>query len=98
MQILDYEYKAPDWEFNRIRFQKINMVVGDSGAGKTRLLNTIFNLGTYVVQGKPGSEGEWDLSLGIEDNIYRWTISRDLPEGIDGFQYRYSWHIQRMES
>ncbi len=77
MQILDYEYKGPGWEFSRIRFQKINLVVGDSGAGKTRLLNTIFNLGTYVAQGKlGGGEGEWNVSLEIEENIYEWTVSK----------------------
>lgn len=76
MQILDYEYKGPGWEFSRVRFQKINLIVGDSGAGKTRLLNTIFNLGSYVAQGKPGGEGEWKVSLEIEENIYKWIVSK----------------------
>ena len=76
MKILDYRYNGPDWKFSQVRFQKINLIVGDSGTGKTRLLNTIFNLGTFVAQGKPGGEGEWDLSLGIGEEIYRWNVSK----------------------
>ncbi len=76
MKIIDYEYNGPDWEIKRVRFQNINLIVGDSGAGKTRLLNTIFNLGTFVAAGKPGGEGEWHLSLGIDEEIYRWKISK----------------------
>ncbi|MBK6913783.1 MAG: hypothetical protein IPH11_08980 [Ignavibacteriales bacterium] len=80
MQIIDYEYKSPDWEFCKVQFQKINLIVGDSGTGKTRLLNTIFNLGTYVAQGKPGGEGEWNVSLKIENDIYNWKVS-NVKEG-----------------
>lgn len=76
MQILEYEYKGPDWEFGKIQFQKINLVVGDSGTGKTRLLNTIFNLGTYVAQGKSGGEGDWVVSLKIEKDIYHWEVCK----------------------
>jgi len=82
MQILDYEYKGPDWEFNKVQFQKINLIVGDSGTGKTRLLNTIFNLGSYVVRGKSGGEGEWNVSLKIEKDTYHWSVST-VNEGND---------------
>ncbi|MCJ7553878.1 MAG: ATP-binding protein [Ignavibacteriaceae bacterium] len=80
MQIIDYEYNGPNWEFSSVQFQKINLIVGDSGTGKTRLLNTIFNLGTYVAQGKSGGEGEWKVSLKIENNIYHWNVSK-VKEG-----------------
>lgn len=76
MKILEYEYNGPDWRFSQVRFQKINLIVGDSGTGKTRFLNTIFNLGTFVAQGKPGGEGEWNLSVSIDEEIYRWNISK----------------------
>ena len=55
MKILTYEFLGSNWKFNKIHLQNINLIVGDSGAGKTRLLNTIFNLGTYVAQGKLGA-------------------------------------------
>ena len=75
MIIVDYEYSGSDWKFNRVRFQKINLIVGDSGTGKTRLLNTIFNLGVNVVSNKPRKVGEWSLSLKINDDTYRWNLS-----------------------
>lgn len=80
MQIFDYEYKGPGWEFSKIQFQKVNLIVGDSGTGKTRLLNTIFNLGTYVAQGKSGGEGEWNVSLRIGEDEYKWNVSK-VKEG-----------------
>ena len=76
MQILEYEYKSPGWEFGKVKFQKLNLIVGESGTGKTRLLNTIFNLGTYVVQGKSGGEGEWSVSLKIKNNTYNWHVCK----------------------
>lgn len=33
MKICEYEYKGPGWEFSRVCFQKINLIVGDSGTG-----------------------------------------------------------------
>ncbi len=76
MRIYDYEYKGKesDWEFSRVSFQKINLIVGDSGTGKTRLLNTIFNLGSFVAHGKVGGESEWTLSLGIDGKVYHWHV------------------------
>ncbi|MCG8607861.1 ATP-binding protein [bacterium] len=77
MKILDYGYHGPDWEIQKIRFQQINLIVGDSGTGKTKLLNTLFNLGTFVARSQIGGKGEdhWDLSIEIEDDIYEWRIS-----------------------
>lgn len=81
MQILDYEYKGQDFEFSQVQFQKINLIVGDSGTGKTRFLNTIFNLGTYVAQGKSGGgEGEWKVSLKIGNDTYHWHVSKVKEE------------------
>lgn len=76
MKLLDYEYHDHDWDFHQVRFQQVNLIVGDSGSGKTRLLNTLFNLGTFIAQGKvPRNEGEWAISFGVDKNIYKWNVS-----------------------
>lgn len=75
MKIFKYEYCGPEWKMHEIRFQKINLIVGDSGTGKTRLLNTIFNLGSFVAQRKLGSGGGWNLSLGIDEDKYLWKVN-----------------------
>jgi predicted ATPase len=74
MKILKYQFTSDNWNFSPINFQNINLLVGDSGSGKTRLLNTIFNIGAIVAQNKMRGEGEWHISLGVDDNIYEWEI------------------------
>ncbi|MCM1566108.1 MAG: ATP-binding protein [Dehalobacter sp.] len=80
MRIREYEYKDLKWKFSKLSFQKINLIVGDSGTGKTRLLNTIFNLGTSVVHGEAIGECDWDVCVQIEKDIYKWKISTYLEK------------------
>lgn len=78
MKIISYEYSdiAPaDWTINKMELGKINLVVGDTASGKTRFLNTIFNLGMMVTGLRPliGS-CKWDIifeHLGVD---YQWKI------------------------
>jgi hypothetical protein len=52
MKILEYHCQDLDgqgWDFDRVKFGNINLLVGDTATGKTCLLNTIFNLGRFVV-------------------------------------------------
>ena len=86
MRILSYEYSelAPGgWSFDKVELGKTNLVVGDTGSGKTRFLNTIFNLGSTVT-GKRSLPGpcQWRLRFGHKEHIYDWHISTDkLPDG-----------------
>jgi predicted ATPase len=75
MKIVEYEFSSRNWKINKVCFQQSNLIVGDSGSGKTRLLNTIFNLGTFVAQGKLGTQDNaWRLTLSIGENIYNWNV------------------------
>lgn len=75
MEIIDYEFHDKVWKFKKVTFQDTNLIVGDSGTGKTRLLNTIFNLGTYVAQSIIGGESSWSLTIQIHRDIYSWKIN-----------------------
>jgi hypothetical protein len=76
MKILDYEFSSADWKFNKVNFQNVNLIVGDSGAGKTRLLNTMFNLGVYVAQSKLGvGDSHWKLKLEVGKDNYFWEVT-----------------------
>ncbi len=78
MKIISYEYseiKPADWTINKIELGQINLVVGDTASGKTRFLNTIFNLGRMVTGTSPllGS-CKWYIAfehLGVD---YQWKI------------------------
>jgi hypothetical protein len=78
MQILSYEYRAIEqtgWRFSKVEFKKVNLLVGDTGTGKTSLLNTIFNLGTYAVnKNSEITTGIWNIVLKQGDTTYRWHL------------------------
>ncbi|MCG2820718.1 MAG: CpaF/VirB11 family protein, partial [Candidatus Atribacteria bacterium] len=64
MHILKYDYHGPEneaWEFSTPSLRKINLIVGDTGTGKTRFLNTIFNFGKSVVAKEIGARGIWNI-------------------------------------
>ena len=50
MRILKYHCHVEGengWDFPEVQFGRINLLVGNTGTGKTRFLNTIFNLGYF---------------------------------------------------
>jgi AAA15 family ATPase/GTPase len=81
MKILDYEFSEKYWKFQHVKFQDINLIVGDSGSGKTRLLNTMFNLGSHVAKKQLGGVSVWKLTISIGNDIYEWRVSTILEEG-----------------
>ncbi len=73
--ISSYYYRdaeAEAWEFEESSFDRINLLVGASGSGKTRFLNTLFNIANTVVQGTPFRIGQWRLSVSTEAYEYQW--------------------------
>lgn len=76
MKILKYQYSDPheySWKFDEISLGMINLFVSNSGMGKTRLLNTIFNLGSHI-SAKKLTAGEWKICLEINNKKYRWNL------------------------
>jgi hypothetical protein len=75
MKFLKYKYKdtiIPGWDFSEVDFSNINLLVGDTASGKTRLLNTIINIGEFV-KGNYKS-GNWKITFEHEKNKYTWEI------------------------
>ncbi len=91
MKILEYEFKdvgEPNWTINKIIFTQLNLLVGLTASGKTRILNTIYNLFS-VVQRKPViiptdqglvqaetelKNGLWKLKLSESKKIYTYIL------------------------
>jgi len=79
MRILKYRCQArgtEDWDFSEIEFQKLNLLVGDTATGKTRLLNTIFNVGAFVASDDFKS-GYWQMTFSQADATYRWILEAE---------------------
>lgn len=76
MKILEYHCQDPDgqgWDFDRVRFGNVNLLVGDTATGKTRLLNTIFNLGRFVAA-KEFKNGRWEIVFEHRGITYTWNL------------------------
>ena len=86
MKILQYEYKGTgefDWNFSRTKFNNINLLVGNSATGKTKLLNTLFNLGFNAVRKEFRITGEWRIQVEINRLQYDWhLVSRTNERGV----------------
>ena len=79
MRILTYKYNDVDrigWHFSKVEFDKVNLLVGDTATGKTRLLNTIFNLGRFSVSNE-FKNGGWDITFQHDNVTYRWTLETE---------------------
>lgn len=76
MQIKSYECRMvdpPGWEFDRVDFGTVNLLVGDTATGKTRFLNTLFNLSRVAVA-KQLYVGYWNVTIDIGGSLYRWVV------------------------
>jgi hypothetical protein len=76
MRILSYEARGhtPNHlRFARMEFGKLNLIVGDTGTGKTRLLNTIVNSARIALR-EEFYQGSWDITFEHNEKCYRWCI------------------------
>ena len=61
-----------EWEFQDTKLDGVNLLVGASGSGKTRYLNSIFNISSSIVQGQPFRSGHWELTIKTDEYEYLW--------------------------
>jgi AAA15 family ATPase/GTPase len=88
MKMLNYKYWSSGddrWEISDIELKKLNLVVGDSGSGKTRFLNTFFNLGRFATGTKKSGDGCWKVRFEINGSFYSWEIENRIKENGEWF-------------
>ena len=64
-----------EWEFQETKLDNVNLIVGASGSGKTRYLNSIFNISSSIVQGQPFISGHWKLTVKTDEYEYVWEYN-----------------------
>lgn len=76
--ILSFEYQDLDagWTLETVRFDALNLLVGPSGAGKTRILEALFNVRRAALSGARGvPSARWTLAVsGIDRDREAETI------------------------
>ncbi len=71
---LEYENNVDQWKLNPVEFSpNINLLVGISGAGKTKILDSINTL-KDIANGKSFNGVRWDVTFSTQDDniTYRW--------------------------
>jgi hypothetical protein len=82
MKIIKYKCQSrgdEKWDFSEVQFGNLNLLVGNSATGKTRLLNTLFNIGAFVARDEYRA-GYWDIIFEHNASIYHWVVEADTLE------------------
>ena len=77
MKIISYQFgelAKSKWTFSKVELGKLNLLVGDTGTGKTRFLNTVFNLGRIIASSKVRGSSFWKVELEQDGLIYEWEL------------------------
>ncbi len=72
-----------------IMLNKLNLLVGQSASGKTRLLNTIYNLGLFVTQEKNFMQGDWNIVIEQSGTYYNWKLKSCEKDGRNIIEHEY---------
>ena len=70
-QLSYYDHKR-EWRLEPIQFSELNLLVGVSGVGKTRILKAILDL-KKISEGESLNGIEWDIQFTHENNQYHWS-------------------------
>lgn len=73
----EYKYQdveAAKWNFERVALGSLNLIVGQTSAGKSRLLNSMFSLGMNAVREKIEKHGMWDVKFETDGKTYRYEL------------------------
>jgi predicted ATPase len=62
------------WEFSSLALGRINLLVGDSGTGKSRLFNTIVNFSKQLVSERITYDGDWDIDFRVNGAAYNYKL------------------------
>lgn len=73
MKILSFQYsdKEANWQIDPINFKSLTLLVGASGVGKTRILQSIINI-KKIAKGKSLNGVAWNISFSIDNDIFSW--------------------------
>lgn len=83
MKLDKYKYEdAEGWRFDEITVRRTNLFVGETGSGKSRLLNTLSSAGDFVGGMNSFKSGHWTMQFREGETVYKWDCkSSDSSDG-----------------
>lgn len=79
MRLITYEFseKGPggNWTVQKFNLNRVNLLAGLSGVGKSRILNTIINLSLSIQKRRNISYGNWNLEFSIGNDTYQYHLN-----------------------
>jgi recombinational DNA repair ATPase RecF len=79
MRIIAFEFRDPNpggWSLSKLHLHEgLNLFVGASGAGKTRVLNMLFNISVFIASDTRFCNGTWTLSFEHLGKEYAWSYN-----------------------
>ncbi len=69
---ITYHNKYLDWRLEPLAFSNLNLLVGASGVGKTRILKALTDL-KNIASGDSLNGVAWDVEFSIKDMDYQWS-------------------------
>lgn len=94
MFIVSYQYRDNEndgWNFSEVNFRRVNLFVGATGSGKSRFLNTIFNISSFVHNNNEFRSGIWTIKFKVEGKQYEWEYKGRLEKGVGKILHERLW-------
>ncbi|MBW4674992.1 MAG: ATP-binding protein [Desmonostoc geniculatum HA4340-LM1] len=77
-KITYYDHEL-EWQFEPIHFSELNLLVGISGVGKTKILQSIMRL-RKIARGGSLNGVEWDINFSSNNYEYKWSGEFETKE------------------
>ena len=81
-----FEDMLRGWRLNEVLFAYFNLLVGVSGAGKTKILQSLRTACQAGLEGAKGiNDCRWELEINVEEDRYAWTATISTEDERAGF-------------
>lgn len=85
MTLSKFSFDNKYWKLNEVSFGDFNLLVGQSGVGKTKILRALQRVCDCVVSHAVKASGcHWKLELDIGENVFRWEAEVGLNTPLFG--------------
>lgn len=79
MRLITYKFSEigprGNWTVQKFDLNRVNLLAGLSGVGKSRILNTISNLSLFIQKKRDIGYGNWSLEFSIGNDTYQYHLN-----------------------